>query len=56
MKRYTDATALRRALETRLKQESDNTGGDLGRLLRAVVFDRLAVRLSVDGRAQWILK
>ncbi|MGH3779439.1 MAG: nucleotidyl transferase AbiEii/AbiGii toxin family protein [Pseudonocardiaceae bacterium] len=56
MKRYTDATALRRALETRLKQESDNTGGDLGRLRRRVVFDRLAVRLSVDAGAQWILK
>ncbi|MGH3546663.1 MAG: nucleotidyl transferase AbiEii/AbiGii toxin family protein [Pseudonocardiaceae bacterium] len=47
MKRYTDATALRRALETRLKQESDDTGGDLGRLRRRVMFDRLAVRLSV---------
>ncbi|MGH3721538.1 MAG: nucleotidyl transferase AbiEii/AbiGii toxin family protein [Pseudonocardiaceae bacterium] len=56
MKRYTDATALRRALETRLKQESDNTGGDLGRLRRRVVFDRLAVRISVDSGTQWILK
>ena len=56
MKRYTDATALRRALETRLKQEAESTGRDLGRLRRRVVFDRLAVRLSVDGGAQWILK
>ncbi|MGH3873345.1 MAG: nucleotidyl transferase AbiEii/AbiGii toxin family protein [Pseudonocardiaceae bacterium] len=56
MKRYTDATALRRALETQLKQKSDNTGGDLGRLRRRVVFDRLAVRLSVDAGTQWVLK
>jgi hypothetical protein len=56
MKRYKDATALRRALETRLKQESENTGGDLGRLRRRVVFDRLSVRLSVDDATQWILK
>jgi predicted nucleotidyltransferase component of viral defense system len=56
MKRYKDATALRRALETRLKQESENTGSDLGRLRRRVVFDRIAVRLSVDDGTQWILK
>ncbi|MCA1707361.1 MAG: nucleotidyl transferase AbiEii/AbiGii toxin family protein [Actinobacteria bacterium] len=43
MKRYKDATA-------------DTTGGDLGRLRRRVVFDRLAVRLSVDAETQWILK
>lgn len=56
MKRYKDATALRRALEARLKQESDNRGTDLGRLRRRVVFDRLAARLSVDDGTQWILK
>lgn len=56
MTAYKDATALRRALEDRLKQESENTGGDLGRLRRRVVFDRLAVRLALDEGAQWILK
>ncbi|MGH3795363.1 MAG: nucleotidyl transferase AbiEii/AbiGii toxin family protein [Pseudonocardiaceae bacterium] len=56
MNRYKDATAQRRALEARLKQESENAGGDLGRLRRLVVFDRLAVRLSVDAGTQWILK
>lgn len=56
MTRYKDAVALRRALETRLKLESEDTGGDLGRLRRRVVFDRLAVRLSVDDGTQWILK
>jgi Nucleotidyl transferase AbiEii toxin, Type IV TA system len=53
---YRNATDLRRALEDRLKQESESTGGDLGRLRRRVVFDRLAVRLAVDDDAQWILK
>ncbi|PZS17548.1 MAG: hypothetical protein DLM60_13565 [Pseudonocardiales bacterium] len=52
MRRYSDGIARRRALETRLEQESDNTGG----LRRGVVFDRLAVRLSVDAGTQWILK
>jgi predicted nucleotidyltransferase component of viral defense system len=56
VKRYNDATALRRALEVRLKQESEDTGTDLGRLRRRVMFDRLAARLSVDDGAQWILK
>lgn len=56
MKQYRDATALRRALETRLKQESEHTGTDLGRLHRRVMFDRLAVRLSADDGTQWILK
>ena len=56
MRRYKDATGLRRALETRLKQESESSGGDLGRLRRRVVFDRLAVRLSVDDGTQWVLK
>jgi hypothetical protein len=54
--RYKDAVDLRRALEDRLKQESWSTGSDLGRLRRRVVFDRLAVRLALDGGTQWILK
>jgi predicted nucleotidyltransferase component of viral defense system len=53
---YKNAMALRRALEDRLKQESESTGSDLGRLRRRVVFDRLAVRLAVDNGTQWILK
>lgn len=56
MKLYKDAVALRRALEDRLKQESESTGGDLGRLRRRVVFDRLAVRLAADRGTQWVLK
>ncbi|MFF5424519.1 MULTISPECIES: nucleotidyl transferase AbiEii/AbiGii toxin family protein [unclassified Streptomyces] len=53
---YKDAAALRRALEARLKRQSDADGTDLGRLRRRVVFDRLATRLSADSEGEWILK
>lgn len=56
MKEYKDAAALRRALEARLKRQSDSDGTDLGRLRRRVVFDRLAARLSADLAGEWILK
>lgn len=56
MMRYKDPIAFRRALEARLKTESDETGSDLGRIRRRVVFDRLASRLSADEGTQWILK
>ena len=56
MTRYADASALRRAIETRLKQTSDNAGTDLGRLRRVVVFDRLLSRLAVAPPGQWVLK
>lgn len=56
MTRYADASALRQAIETRLKQTSDDTGTDLGRLRRVVVFDRLLSRLAVAPRGQWVLK
>lgn len=54
MSAYRDAPALRRALETRLKQESERT--DLGRLRRRVVFERIAVRLGADSAQGWVLK
>ncbi|NJP99544.1 nucleotidyl transferase AbiEii/AbiGii toxin family protein [Streptomyces zingiberis] len=54
--RYRDAPALRRALEARLKQESEKSGTDLSRRRRLVVFDRMAARLAVDGTGGWILK
>lgn len=53
---YQDGPALRRALETRLKQESERDGTDLGRLRRRVVFERIAVRLGADSEQGWILK
>jgi hypothetical protein len=54
--RYRDAAALRRALEDRLKQWADDTGTDLARHRRLVVFDRLATRLATDSTTGWILK
>jgi len=54
--RYESASALRQALETRLKQEATDTGTDLARRRRLVVFDRVAARLSADRAAGWILK
>lgn len=56
MSRYQDSTALRRGLEVRLKNESDTSGTDLGRLRRRVVFDRVAVRLAAVPEGCWILK
>ncbi|MFD6322974.1 nucleotidyl transferase AbiEii/AbiGii toxin family protein [Streptomyces sp. NPDC058442] len=54
--RYRDAADLRRALETRLKQEADRSGTDLARRRRLVVFDRMAARLAEDRASGWILK
>lgn len=54
-RRYRDATALRRALEARLKQQAADTGTDLARLRRLVIFDRIAVRLASDP-TMWVLK
>ena len=54
--RYESAVALRQALETRLRQDATNTGTDLARRRRLVVFDRVAARLSADRSAGWILK
>lgn len=54
--RYGDATALRQALEVRLKQQAVDTGTDLARRRRLVVFDRIAARLSADPGGGWVLK
>ncbi|MEV1049180.1 nucleotidyl transferase AbiEii/AbiGii toxin family protein [Streptomyces sp. NPDC049916] len=54
--RYQDAADLRRALEARLKQEAAETGADLARRRRLVVFDRLAARLAEDRVGGWVLK
>jgi hypothetical protein len=56
MNRYADASALRQAIETRLKQTSDDNRTDLGRLRRILVFDRLLSRLALAPSGQWILK
>ncbi|MER5929359.1 nucleotidyl transferase AbiEii/AbiGii toxin family protein [Streptomyces sp. NPDC002054] len=54
--RYRDAADLRRALEARLKQEAAETGTDLARRRRLVVFDRMAARLAEDPVGDWVLK
>lgn len=53
---YRDAMDLRRALEARLKQDADESGTDLARRRRLVVFDRMAARLTEDPAAGWVLK
>ncbi|WP_420610819.1 nucleotidyl transferase AbiEii/AbiGii toxin family protein [Candidatus Poriferisodalis sp.] len=53
--RYADAEAFRAALETRLRQAS-NDAQDLSRRRRIVAFDRLLARLAVADHCAWILK
>ncbi|MDT0402802.1 nucleotidyl transferase AbiEii/AbiGii toxin family protein [Streptomyces edwardsiae] len=54
--RYRNAVDLRRALETRLKQDADRSGTDLARSRRLVAFDRMAARLAEDRAGGWVLK
>lgn len=55
-RQYRDAPALRRALEDRLKRVADDTGTDLARRRRVVVFERIAARLAEDTASGWVLK
>jgi hypothetical protein len=58
-KRYSTATAFRRALEDRLQDISRKEGVDLQRLRRKVTFDRLLTRLFHVGQPlalPWVLK
>lgn len=54
--RYANAAALRDALDQRLVQQANETGVDIGRLRRRVVFERLLVRFALAGEGRWILK
>lgn len=56
MKSYATASAFRRALEDRLAAQSRIDHIDLQRLRRQVAFDRLLVRLFMDGNPPWLLK
>ena len=47
--RYQTATAFRRALEERLRQESLEAGQPLTRLRKMVAFDRFLARLGKKG-------
>ena len=54
--RYETTTALRQALETRLRDRSRSTGVDLERLRRRALFERLLVRLELNDPGTWIVK
>lgn len=49
-----DAPAWRSSLEARLRNVSEGTGVDVGRLRRHLVFQRMLARLARDER--WVLK
>ncbi len=53
---YASPAAFRTGLEARLRNQSRETGVDLGRLRRRVVFERLLARLARSGEAGWVLK
>lgn len=55
-RQYQNAPALRQALEDRLKKAADDTGTDLARRRRVVVFERIAARLAEDTTSGWVLK
>ena len=53
---YETPAAFRMALEARLASSSRDTGVDLNRLRRRVVFERILVRLDDAQRGRWVLK
>lgn len=53
---YTDGSAFRRALETRLLAQSRQSGVALVRLRKLVAFDRFLARLAIEQPGQWLLK
>ncbi len=55
-RRYTSGSALRIALEERLRKISRHEAIDLQRLRRQVAFDRFLERLFSGGRSDWVLK
>ncbi|MFC1498530.1 nucleotidyl transferase AbiEii/AbiGii toxin family protein [Verrucomicrobiota bacterium] len=56
IKTYSNATAFRTALETRLKNMAREEGVDLQRFRRQVAFDRLLCRLFYESDPPWALK
>jgi hypothetical protein len=53
---YTSGRAFRQALETRLRQQSQQTATPLVRLRKLVAFDRLLARLALSQPESWLLK
>ncbi|MGH3518339.1 MAG: nucleotidyl transferase AbiEii/AbiGii toxin family protein [Haloechinothrix sp.] len=57
MRHYNDATALRRALEQRLKKRSSQSGLPLDRLRKEAALHRLLARITVTAPPDsWALK
>lgn len=54
--KYQSGGAFRRALETRLLEQSVQTGAALARLRKMVAFDRFLARLVQDRPNNWVLK
>jgi hypothetical protein len=54
--RYRSGGAFRRALETRLRDQSLSSGLPLVRLRKMVAFDRLLARLTQSQPGHWIVK
>lgn len=54
--RYETPAAFRTALDQRLANAARDTGIDLGRLRRRVVFERILARLGMATTERWILK
>jgi len=54
--KYRSGAAFRQALEQRLLRRSRDRGTSLVRLRKAVVFDRLLVRLAIAAPGRWVLK
>jgi len=54
--RYLSGSAFRRALETRLRDQSLSSGLPLIRLRKMVAFDRLLARLTQSQPGQWMVK
>lgn len=55
-RKFSSATAFRRALEDRLKRTAKTEKLDLQRLMRGAAFDRLLARLFSRTDAPWVLK
>ncbi len=53
---YASAGAFRRALEDRLRNQSQQTGTPLAWLRKMVAFERLIARLATDQPDPWALK
>ena len=54
--KYATGTDFRRALETRLRTQSQRDGVPLARLRKFVAFDRLLARLLHAEPENWVLK